>query len=573
MREDQFYEVCYRPFRDSLKRGVLNNFNGKELKEIDDLVGDLLRRGASDVEQQRPRFHPNSLQGKFLKLQFHLRKSLSELKKEKAPVLYKALSISLEFRDYLSGLSEKERASLQDMSRELLAGIRKQNKLSGERESELLKEQLRLICVHANQCYRESNLTRTQRIIDNLKDAIDEKLKGVNKCRTLLGSIYYLEGKVLRNTGQYPACEKRLSDSIEFYTDWTRDHASLEDLTLASYKNAMSLGGIAWCKNMRGFSSDALTIINAARLLILPTEWELDKAHLDLIYADISRTFASEKSADLKDAITIAQHSYDVFDRHPHERLRSRAAFTLALLHYYAGEYQAAEDFLQTVGSFSIQKKEARWHANALILLARIRNKQGEFRAALEQLLPEAIDKAQAGGLDDRVVVAYIVKSESYLGLNQHRLAIEALTKAQNVNDRRGGKDKAVNSERNKGWIFLNFAMTYLQDGDVATSKLYLDKWDDLGGIKYQWLNDFAEQIRREHTFAFPLDFVIKKDTESLNWEENKSELACWLIEMAKHRTRSLKNVTLAKEMGLSTRSFGQIRSLCEERAKAADSG
>ena len=572
MREDRFYEECYRPVRDSLKRGVLNNFDRDELKEIDNLVVNLLRRGASDVEQQQ-RFPETQLQGKFLRLQFHLRKSLSELKKEKAPVLYKALSISLEFRDYLSGLSEKEKESLKEMSEELLTVIRKQNKLSTERQRDLLKEQIRLICVHANQCYRESNLPRTQRIINILKETVDKKLKETTKCRTVLGSIYYLEGKVLRNKGQYPACEKSLSDSIEFYTDWTRDNDSREDLTLASYKNAMALGGIAWCKNMRGFSSDALTLINAARLMILPTEWELDKAHLDLIYADISRTFASEKSDDIQEAITIAQHSYKVFDHHPHERLRSRAAFTLALLNYYAGDYDAAERFLETVGAFSIKKKEARWQANALILLARIRNKQEKFRVALDKLLPEAIDKAEARGLDDRVVVAYIVKSEAHLGLNQRRQAIEALTKAQTVNDRRGGKDKAVNSERNKGWIFLNFALAYLQDGDVATSKSYLDKWDDLGGIKYQWLKDLAEEIRREHASAFPVDFVIKKDTESLNWKLNKSELACWLIEMAKRRTNSHKNVDLVKELGLSPKTLGQFRKACEARAKQADSG
>jgi hypothetical protein len=572
LREQQFYEECYRPVRDSLKRGVLNNFTRDELTEIDVLVKNLLKSGASDVGPNH-RFPNTQLQGKFLKLQFHLSKSLDQLKKEQAPVLYKALSISFDFRDYLGVLSLKEKDLLRRNSEELLTEIRKRKNLSDERQRELLKEQIRLLCVYANQCYRESDFRRAQRIINTLKETIDEKLKAKNKCRTVLGSIYYLEGKLLRNTGQYPACEKSLSDSIESYTDWTRDNNSLEDLTLSSYKNAMSLGGIAWCKNMRGFSRDALTLINAARLLVLPTEWELDKAHLDLIYADISRTFASEKSVELKDAIAIAQHSYKVFDHHPHERLRSRAAFTLALLHYYAGDYQTSEDFLKIVEAFSIEKKEARWHANALILLARIRNKQKRFRDALNKLLPEAIDKAEADGLDDRVVVAYIVKSESHLGLNQRREAVEALTKAQNINDRRSGRDNAVNSERNKGWIFLYFALAYLQDGDLATSKLYLDKWYDLEGIKYQWLNDFAEDIRREHASAFPIDFVIKKDTDTLDWEVNKNKLACWLIEMAKRRTNSAKNTILAKELGLSTRTLGEFRKACEKRVKKTASG
>jgi hypothetical protein len=190
---------------------------------------------------------------------------------------------------------------------------------------------------------------------------------------------------------------------------------------------------------------------------------------------------------------------------------------------------------LKIVRDFSERKNEARWKANALILLARIRNKQKEFRDALEELLPEAIYEAQK------------------------------------VNDRPNRSDKAVNSERNKGWIFLNFALTHLQDGNLASSKSYLDKWRELRGIRYRWLIDFAAAIEAEHAAA-QSDFVIRRDVDNLSWKNHMSELVCWLIEMAKLRTHSDKREILAKELDITPKTLGELRKLAEQRMKNDDS-
>ena len=565
MREHEFQRL-YQPVRDSLKRGRLNNFTRGDLKDIDRLVVRRLQTGASDIGLH-PFRHDQLLQTQFLNLQFHLRKHVSQFNKERPPVYYKALSISLEFRDYLGAISGKEKAELAETARDLLKEIRRSRIHTDPVGRERLKEQIRLVCVHANQHYRDGEYDKARRITDILKQVIDEKLRPTSKCRTVLGGIYYLEGKVLRNTGNYPGCEKSLSESIEAYTAWTRDNSSFpENITLASYKNAMSLGGIAWCKNMRGFNRVALTVINAARLLILPTEWELDKAHLDMTYADIRRTFAGENDPALNDAIAIARNSYDVFDAHPHERLRSRAAFTLALLYFYAGEYGKAEESLKIVKDYSSQKKEARWLANAYILLARVRNKQGAYNNALEQLLPEAIKKAEESDSDDRIVLAYIVKSESLLGLRQYGEAVEALRKAQKANDKASGKNKEVGSERNKGWIFLNFAKSHLRRGELGTSKYYLDQWRELRGIKYKWLLDFADALEEEHLAS---DFIISRKVSDLSWEKRKDELARWLIKLAKVQLKSDDKDAIANELKVTTKTLGQLQSSRQKQSRS----
>ena len=555
MTEDEFRETCYQPIKERLKSGNLDKFNKEDLKKIDRWV--VRHRGASTLVKH-PEFGETTLQGMFLQFEYNLSRQV-KLRTEKAPLFYKALAMSLDFREYVGRLSDDHKTRLSRIAKALLREIQKPVELLTDTEKERLKEQIRLLCVYANQLYRDGD-PKVLSTIDTLKTVIAKRLGPNYKCRTVRGSLHYLEGKVLRNQGRYSDCEKAVSEAIEVYTDWTRDNREPNDLALANYKNAMSLGTIAWCKNMRGFNRDALNLINAARLLIRPTTWELDKAHLDMIYADIKRTFLGRSRLDrlaLSDAIKIAQRSYVVFDTHPHKRLRSRAAFTLALLNFYAENYPRSEQLLMEVEAYSREQHEARWHSNALILQARIKNKKEEYPAALD-LLSKAIDEAKGEGVYDRVVVACIVKGESHLGLTQYQEAVNALLKAQKVNDQPGGKHEAVNSERNKGWICLVFASVYWANGELAQSRYYLDEWHKLRGIRYQVLTELAADLELKHQAALS-DFVIGKDVENLKWLAHRSALAKWLTERATLRTNSNVRKTLAKELGISPKALSGL--------------
>ncbi len=563
MQPDQFDRLYYQPVREALKKGELTNFRRSDLKEIDKYVKQRLSLGVRDVGNSG--FPQNSLQAKFLNLQFYLRKSETEFKKNKPPILYKALSILLDFREYLGGISPEQKITLEQLAHEWRKEMQESGGPMTPVAREQLKEQIRLFTIHANQKYRDGKYLEALELIKTLKETIAERLQATNKCRTVLAGLHYLEGRVLRNLGKYPDCEKTLSDAIEFYTDWSRDHPFPPDLLLASYKNAMCLGAIAWCKNMRGFNRDALNLINAARLLISKTQWELDKAHLDMVYADISRTFMSEKADALKTAIAIARNSYAVFDKHPHERLRSRAAFTLGLLNFYAGEMETGEKYIDEVEEYS-KEKEARWYSNALILRARIRIKQDSPRVALDEILPQAIEVSQQEKLSDREVVAYIIKGEAHLKVDEYQEAIAALETAHKVNDR-SRDDHAVNSERNKGWIFLYLSTAYLRLNDFARSKACLENWRGLRGIKYQWLRDYAAVIEREHRAAAP-EFVISSDS-SLDWRARKDDLLLWLIDTAKLRTKSSNVAEVAKELNLSKKWVTQLQKEAEDRAKS----
>jgi len=252
MREEELRNSVYDPIRTCLKLGQLNNFKREHLEEIDALV-----KGPALAQQKFLNEWKGSLQGNFLRLQLHL----SEIEKKRplqnwSPLEHKGLCVSLELRDYLGGLSSDERFALENKYKVLVKKIDGKN----HQPPELLKQQIRLACVHANQLYRTHKSKDAQNVLNILKNAVKTKLQPANKCRTIMGSIYYLEGKLFRNAGDYPLCERNLAESIKLYSDWVSEHNSGHDRTLASYKTAMALGGIAWCKNMRGFNRDALTI-------------------------------------------------------------------------------------------------------------------------------------------------------------------------------------------------------------------------------------------------------------------------------------------------------------------------
>ena len=84
--------------------------------------------------------------------------------------------------------------------------------------------------------------------------------------------------------------------------------------------------------------------------------------------------------------------------------------------------------------------------------------------------------------------------------------------------------------------------------------------WERLGGVQLEWLNEKAEQIRREVAARLPKDFIIGSDTQLLDWKKYETDLAAWLINQAKLRTGSGKDSDVAKALGIGVRRLGQLK-------------
>jgi tetratricopeptide (TPR) repeat protein len=549
-------EGLYRNVRDRLKCGKLDGFQKADIQEIDKLV---------KAKSFTCSFPEDSLQYAFFKLQSYLH-SFGDPHANPViignPLYLKAISISLEFRDYLEELPYDDLHLLGTLARRFLDEFNGGTlKLSTPNDRKLLKEKARLVSTYANQLRRQHQYKEAEQAVKSATRIILTALqpKGM-QCNTVLGGLFYVESKLLRDYGQYRGCEEKLTEAIKCYSSWVIDNSdNPKNIQLASYKIALFLGNIAWSKNSRGFCTDALALINAARLLILPTEWQLDKAHLDLIYADVERAFIGTNSKKLEEAISIVDCSYVTFKNHPHNRMQSRAAFASALLNFYGNNLKRAEKKLIEVERFSKKSRDIKWLVNCWTLIARIRIKQGKADDALS-FLSKSIDESITAQLANQLVVAHIVKGEAHCLSGNYQDAIESFDEARKFNENRIGAGIEVSSERNKGWILLSLAQTHLLNNDVGQAKTYLERWEHLESVEFKWLHENAERIRQEVKARSSQAFTVESGTGLLNLKKHEKDLTAWLINQAKLQTGSEKNNDIANALGIGTRRLGQLK-------------
>ena len=556
MIDSRQLEALYRNVRDKLKCGKLDGFQKADIQKIDNLIR---------AKSLKCPFDEDSLQYAFFKLQSHLQNlkgAHDDSFFNNNPLYLKALSITLELRDYLEELQDEHRWLLSRLAQRFLDEFNANKlKLSTANDRELLKEKARLVSTYANNLWRRHNFEKAEQAVKSATRIILTELRPRGmQCNTVLGGLYYVESKLLRHHGMYKACEERLTKAIDCYSLWVMGNsANPKNIQLASYKIAMFLGHIAWCKNSRGLCTDALALIDSARLLMLPTEWQLDQAHLALIYADVARAFFGTDADLLEEAIAIVNSSYRTFKNHPHARMKARAAYTLALLNFYGNNLVKAEQNLTEVKQFSEKTGDIRWCVNCWTLMARIRVKQGKADEALS-FLSKSIDHAKTNRLLNQLVVAHIVKGEARCLLENYAGAIESFDEALKLNEKRIGSGIEVSSERNRGWILLSLAHSYLLNNDVGQAKIYLARWDQLDNVEFKWLHEKAERIRQKLKARLSQDFNINSGTDSLRWKSHEAELAAWLIDEAKLQTGSEKDKDIAKAMGITTRRLGQLK-------------
>jgi tetratricopeptide (TPR) repeat protein len=567
-------EVLYRNVRDKLKCGRLDGFQKADVRAVDRFIA----ARAADGRPALP-FDEGTLQYDFLNLQVYLhdlRKEGRDLAFAADPLNLKALSISLEFRDYFEELSSDSWRLLAGLARQFLDEFRAgSHKVSTSNERGLLKEKVRLVTIYANQLRRPPGPPRLEEAADAVRMAKDVVLNVLREsgaqCHTLLGGLCYVEGKLLRHHGRNKECERLLTEAVAHYTAWVKeDSRDPKDVQLASYKIATFLGDIAWSKNSRGFCTDALALLNVARLIIVPTGWQLDKASLDLIYADVERALAGTDPKRLAEAVKIVDRSYDVFKKHPHDRMKARAAYASALLNYYGDNLGAAERMLGEAERFYAKPRNVKWLVNCSTLRARIKVRQGRAGEALNDL-DKSIDEANAARLMNQFVVAQTVKGEALCALGDYGKALEAFDVARTYNEKRIGAGIEVSSERNKYWILLSRAETHLRRGDLGAARRCLKEWQRLGGAELAWLHDKAKRLGGEIEDGAPQAFTIENGTDDLRWKKHVAELATWLIGQASLKVGSEKNSDLARALGISTNALGQLRKkACDDAPPAA---
>jgi tetratricopeptide (TPR) repeat protein len=469
-----------------------------QLRELYNNCRKLLRRDGSVLNQIRREdilISPDvkgPMQPDLHALIAFLRDNRFEQSPRSAPLFFKSYCLLHELYDYWHAEPCLNRAL--PLKAEIVS-------LRGEmgkfRESaSVMKERVRLISIYANEIYRRGFYQEALTLLERGEDELQRQ--GISSL-SVLGGLKYVKGKIKQQQGYYRESELLFVQASCHYAESAEQAGrSEEGRALAAHKSALALGGLARSKARRGRSDEACAIVQAARGQLRATSWHLNKAHLDLIYADILRTIAGTDRSKLEKPMVIARKALEVFTKAHHKRLELRARFLIGLLYYYSGELNEALSEAKLVTDYATRTKSERWRLNGLLLQARtqLSTDTSSANAALD-----AAETIIMGGAEsiapDQQAECRIIKGEILKRLANNKQdaehsflqAIEVLSKSSP-----DGSFREVN-QKTLGWVYLNLMEVSLDLGKHVKAEIYLKKWKELDDVEPRWLHERAVDL------------------------------------------------------------------------------
>lgn len=414
------------------------------------------------------------------------------------PLFFKSYCLVYEFYDYWGAAESIAKDLWLENEVKLLST---ELHRSRDCDPDLLKERIRLISVYANGLYRQGHYEKALTWLALGEDAL--KKQNIST-PSVLGGLKYIRAKIKRQQGYYRECEYLFAEASCCYADSAESRQSEEGRLLAEQKNALALGGLARSKARRGKSMEALAFVQAARTKLRLTPWHLNRAHLDLIYADIIRTLAGTDKKKLDEAASIAKQALAVFKATRHQRLVFNATFLLGLIHYYSGELAQAEAAARNVSRYAAKTKNARWQVNGLMLQARTQLKMGQRSKASDSLdAAEALVKDAPENISpDQKAECLIIKGEVLASMQgngkEHyekaetsfRAAVKILKKG-----RADGSFVELN-QKTLGWAYLNLMESSLQLDNYVDAAGYFIRLRELNEVEPKWLHEKAAEMK-----------------------------------------------------------------------------
>jgi len=414
------------------------------------------------------------------------------------PIFFKSHCLVYEFYDCWGAADSVARDSwLENEVKQLSSELRRLRDI----EPDLLKERIRLISVYANGLYRRGQYEKALTWLG----IGEEVLQNHNiSSPSVLGGLKYIRAKIKRQQGYYRECEYLFAEASCCYAESAESRQSEEGRLLAEQKNALALGGLARSKARRGQTMEALAFVQAARTKLRLTPWHLNRAHLDLIYADIIRTFAGSDKKKLDEAASIAKQALAVFKATRHQRLVFNATFLLGLIHYYSGELAQAEAAARNVSRYSAKTKNTRWQLNGLMLQARTQLKMAQLSKATDSLeAAEALIKDAPENISpDQKAECLIIKGEVLASMESDRkephekaemsfrAAVKILKKG-----RADGSFVELN-QKTLGWAYLNLMESSLQLDNYVDAAGYFIRLHELDEVEPKWLHEKAAAMK-----------------------------------------------------------------------------
>jgi tetratricopeptide (TPR) repeat protein len=441
-------------------------------------------------------------------------------------------------------------------------------------QRQILREKIRVCLSWANaEFYRTDQFQKAEAHVRRIRRLVDEGLSDDEyfPCFGTKGQINYYLGRIYRQLGRLDEAEMSFNEAIEFYYSRAEqkkkefkvgtEKADLE-VRFSNHRIAICLGlGVGWVNYTRGHLTKALSSILTARMLLLTTNDEFNKASLDLLLGAIRRSLAPNTKG-MHPALSHAKKAYDIFRRDDHQRYLARAAYSLSLTHFYGKDYSAATNRVLEVMKIAEELEDYQWLANSLTLQSRIKCALKDYNAA-EKDASLAYKLATDHYQVLSTIEALIARSQVWLEMRETAAARKDLQEAIYLNGQASAHHRTAETAnpRIQGLYCLNLAYSYALDNDSGKAGEAYDSWLRISAeIEDRRVHDRADEVDLEIK-RVKKDFVIKSisknstpDPKDFNYRDNLVKMQKHLVAQAK--VEHSKKEDIAEFLGIQRQTL-----------------
>lgn len=432
-------------------------------------------------------------------------------------------------------------------------------------DRKIIRERIRYCLDYAQAAYyRTHQYAQAKQVVEKCRKLVFAGLRIENKfpCNGTLGKIMYYLGRIERQTNNFDAAIQCFDQAIRYFcarAEQKRNAASLrttqikEEIDNANYKTAICVGlGIGWVDYNRGLLASAATMVSTAKVMLVATEDEINKAYLDLLDGSITRSLAGNDPIKLAESIRLVEKALATFKKHGHVSYLGRASYELALGQLYLGNLSLCAAALHDLKE-SIKPDDHRWLCKSLIVESRMerRNKQA---SRAEELANEAFGIAQNFEQEANQSEALIARAESRINQGLYQGACEDLKLAIEIGTSGGSGVRAIANPKVEAVCNIHLARAYARQRDRRRALQHFDRWLQLQSfVEHRLIHNLGKEVQNEIN-SLRQDFVISVEESHLNYEEHEKNLRKWLVDRAKDKDTEKQKI--AQDLGISRQTL-----------------
>jgi tetratricopeptide (TPR) repeat protein len=415
-------------------------------------------------------------------------------------------------------------------------------------ERESARQQVLYCACWANELKRNGESQQAKKIFEWLRHFTREIATDNFPCFRTQATLTYQLGSLYRILEQHDLAESTFTQTLSLLHDRSREAPGNEQAGLIR-RQAMVVGiGFGWVNYTRGFLRRAENALASARALLASSNDPIIPWYIELLYGTILRCRAGTKAEDLNMALNILKGARDEFERRGNARYVSRASWEIALAHNLAGEYEAAQRYLDEVKKYTEQSPRPKWKTNVQILQSRQLRGQGEYDQALKHAR-RALMIATTHEATLSLIDACLAQGEAKLelaktGAQRDQNIASAMSDFERARDLvseskiRHNESSLPSNPKIVAVCELRIAQCLAMSGEELEARSHLSTWQILGpSVEHEWVRELARTVTEEIK-QLSLNFTVSSENPNeWNYSKNIANLRQWLLRQSLRQT------------------------------------